>query len=114
MDAAEARISSLPKWAQEYVAALQRRADSAERELAEVKQGPVDSNVFRVWGLVGDDQPLGKDCEIRFQFGEQWSDSITVRHNRQGDGNFLHVNGNGTLHVEPRATNDVRIHLIER
>jgi len=105
---AESNVDKLPKWAQEYVTSLKRRAVSAERELAEAKAGPEDSNVFRVWGLRPDDQPIGKNCSIRFQMDDGRGNGITVRILSDGS---LNVNGDERFTIMPTSSNDIRIRL---
>lgn len=113
MAQASSRVKKLPQWAQEYIATLKHRMAQAEAQVAEMLKGPPDSNVFRVWGLRGDDQALGKDAEIRFELpgGGPMANSISVRADRRDGGRFLHIQGDATLYVEGWATNSLRIHL---
>lgn len=114
VDEAAAKVYRLPRWAQEYVDHLERRAVAAERELTIIKQAHPDSNVFRVWGLRSDDQPLDKNAEIRFQIDEHdWHDSISVRHVRQEPGT-LQIMGDRTIAIEPRSGNLIYVRLERR
>ena len=108
---AESNVEKLPKWAQEYVAALKRRGDNAIRELDQIKNPPGDSNVFRLWGLSPDDEALGKGAHIRFRVLDQkFNNSINVRITGGG----LEINGDDGLVVMPSSSNHIRIELMER
>lgn len=108
---AEAKVDKLPKYGQELVEYWKRRAQRAEGELAEIKQGPDDSNVYRVWGMRDQDQALGRDCSIRFQLGGVTFKSLTVRPGKDSAGEFLYVIGDSRLAIEPGGTNNFRVRL---
>ena len=113
MEEAAAKVDKLPIWAQDYIYTLQRQAEQAEKRAEEATKGPDDSNVFRVWGLREDDQPIGKNTEIRFQMTDTYRDSISVRQDRQHPGSLI-VMGDRSISIEPQATNYLRIKLLER
>ena len=114
MEEAAAKVDKLPIWAQDYIYTLQRQAEQAEKRAEEATKGPDDSNVFRVWGLREDDQPIGKNTEIRFQMTDNYRDSISVRVDRQRNDGSLIVMGDRPVSIEPGATNYLRIRLLER
>ena len=104
----------LPKWARDYVAQLERDLERTRAMLEEAKQGPPDSNVFRVWGFRSDDQAIGHNAHLRFRLGGDW-DCVYVRLDYRGGGKpTLYVAGDRSITIEPAAGNAIHIRLTER
>lgn len=97
----DARIETLPKWAQREIYMLQGKvADLAER----LSVGPQDSNVFAN-PYSDSPTPLGRDVAVDFRIGPGWKHRLTVRI----EGNRLTILGGDGIVVLPRSSNFVEI-----
>jgi hypothetical protein len=106
-----------PNYVQDYVIGLERALKTARERIAELSEGPEDSNV-RVSGIVVQpDVLLGSDKQIDFYMGtgrRHIDDVVSVRHERaSGERNTLRVEGSHILHIQPSAANSFRIISME-
>ena len=103
----KAREERLPAWAKDELQRLRRDLDLTLGELHAHRlnaYGPEDTDTK---ANPYDVQPLNlpKGASIEFTLGEKHSDVIRVRVTKEG----LDVNGNGGVHVFPRASNSLVI-----
>lgn len=105
-----ARVSRLPKWAQEERAFHLRRLQEVEDALEELREGKYgDADTDTVADPYGDTPlKLRKGEVISFRLGYGSNDEVRVRADRYGG---LELNGSRTLAVLPRAANVVRVEL---
>lgn len=113
-------LSRYPGYIQDYVTGLERDLKHARERIAQLSNGPADSNV-RVSGVITQpDRLLGSDEQIDFYMGRRnpearYEDTISIRHERQNrERTSLRVEGTSTLHIIPSASNSFRIVIVER
>ena len=100
----ERNRATLPKWAQNELARLERDLEYTRAKLA---QAPDDSRVFA--NPYSDaPQPLG-DADVEFRVNDH--DKFKVGLDDVRDGTVLTVYGGDTLQIEPQASNVVRVRL---
>lgn len=110
------QIARLPKYAQSYIAGLEQRLAYARKTVAELREGPADSNVC-VRHIPGEPEHLlGRNTAIEFYLGDpaakfmHHQGRITVHH----AGPVLEVSSSaGALHVTPQASNVIRVRIGE-
>jgi hypothetical protein len=102
-----------PQYVQDYVSQLERDLAAARRRIQELSEGPETYNVQVDGTYVNPDRPLGQDVQIQFFMGKgrrRVDDTISIRHDRQNsDRTSLRVEGSGTLHIIPSASNSFRV-----
>jgi len=98
-------IETLPKWAQQYIRALSRRAESLTKEIEDIEKN--DSGISW-WTASHGNVGIPGRAEIEFKL----SNSIVSVNIKDG---LLHVNAVvGGLKVYPRASNDISIGIEDR
>lgn len=105
-----ARVSRLPKWAQEERAFHLRRLAEVEDALDELREGKYgDADTDTVADPYGETPlKLKKGEVISFRLGYGSNDEVRVRVDPYGG---LDINGTRPLSVHPRAANVVRVEL---
>jgi hypothetical protein len=105
------QLSRLPGYAQWHIEWLARRVAELADEVAELRTGPGESNVF-VRKFDGPDRLLGMNTEISFRLrtAAHPDGVIEVSH---GPG-VIEVRGNeGALHITPQSSNMIRVRIGE-
>lgn len=111
-----AQLHNLPKYAQSYIAGLEQRLAYARKTVAELREGPADSNV-RVRHMPGEPEHLlGRNTPIEFYLGDpaakfmNHQGRITAHH----AGPVLEISSSaGALHVTPQSSNVIRVRIGE-
>jgi hypothetical protein len=101
------KIARLPKWAQAYVADLEKRLDRAEDERDDLREnilGPAETDTHAdPYGSVPINLPKG--CTVQFRIGYGSEDIVRARVTAEG----LNVNGSTGIVIIPGASNDVLV-----
>ena len=103
------RIAKQPQWVQDIIFTQARQLEEARLKIAELNEGPEDSNVS-VADYAHGDRKLGKDARIVFTMPDG---EIVVHHDRQRPGCLeLRALRHG-LAIQPSSGNVVRVKLDE-
>jgi len=94
-------VSKLPKWAQDRIRLLERKAERLEHKIDQL-EGTEETNITYLDGL--GERPLPANKTIRFQTN---AGHIDVRLEREGEG--LYVNAQHPMAIHPQAANSVQI-----
>lgn len=100
-------LDRLPKWGQQLVRDLARELSATQRELADEREGPEDSDTFVIRGL--DLVPLGQRTGIRFG-GRGFNQTLDVMLTTSGE---LQICSGRGIAIRPVASNMVRIAFTE-
>jgi sRNA-binding protein len=102
-----ARFERLPVWAKQEITRLRREADYHRADAAALRLGAYGTADTDTVADPYADEPLrlAKGTSIEFRLGDAHEDVIRVRVTKDG----LDVNGNGGIHVYPRAGNSIVI-----
>jgi hypothetical protein len=107
------REPKLPKWAQSELSSLRMAVRSLEVALEEAKGNVPDADTF-VLDYFRGNRPLPKGARIGFQLlpeEESWRRTQIQCYLEHG---WLQVQGDESLHIQPRASNLVQIRLDRR
>jgi hypothetical protein len=116
-------IRRLPVWAQDQIRAQNAEIETLKSKLAQaraiIEKEAGQSNVFISGHAMDPDTPLGLNQEVRFQFpkpdGRITERFVDIRHERdRRERDALVVQCDGTILVEPSATNSIRLILSRR
>ena len=113
------QLWALPKYAQKYIADLERRVAGLREDLVAARGGPEDSNVL-IPHFGETDQLLGKNTRVRFSLLQPHpgtgiaptKGNIDVQHQGPFRLELMAVTlGTSALHVVPHSSNVVRVQL---
>ncbi len=107
-------VTSLPVWAQQHIAHIQRRLDEATTRIEHLSGKHAGSNVQISSHYTYPDLTLPPDSQIDFYLGkdrQKYRDMISVRHMRSREGVLYVQGGGGYLSVRPVVSNVVEITL---
>lgn len=113
IDADQGRIAKLPAWARQHIEALVLNLTEAHRAVAELSEGPADSNV-RVHNFgITPDRLLGRNTPVNFDLR---TGSVVIKHD-DDERLYVYCTGPGPdyyPHVLPSTSNTLLIKLGER
>jgi hypothetical protein len=110
----EVNTARLPKKVQQYIERLERDLQDALDRLA---AGPDDSNTFAD-PYSNTPQPLGHDTRIEFRLDHEVAGArgpyVQSHVDRNRSGPYIELIGNGSMVIEPRSSNVIRIRIERR
>lgn len=108
------RIPSLPIWAQQHIARLNRKIGNLETEIAAVKEDdPTSSLQLYARGYLS--KARGLDQHAALEWNIDGHEKIRVTLKDRGRESVLEIMGvNGPIVVRPRASNVVEVGMLDR
>lgn len=102
-------LTKLPKWAREYISALEIRLRNTEKRLSTAlfdnkKNG---SGIVSLWN--GHNQSIILNDYSVIEFKLKNSTKITVSLRNEGDDYYVDINGDSHISISPRAANSCYI-----
>ncbi len=111
-------VTRLPKWAQQYIANLERQIEDQGAHIEDISSPHPESNVILQGGIEYPDVTLPNDSNVYFYFGdpprERLFDMIEIHHNHDERTLSVTSYGRGYLNINPQASNAIRLWIGDR